>query len=725
MSKKKKLEKKLEKQCFQFLRSHPSKAFNYKQITAALNLKDTNSRNLVIRILKKSAAKKEVLEVARGKYQWSTNHKNTHEGIIQITSGGNAYVLVDEIEQDVFVHRKNINRAFDGDRVAIYIFQRSRSGQTEGEVVEILERHKTQFVGILQREKNFAFVQTRNARMYTDFFIPDLPDQEFKNGDKVLVSFKDWPKRADSPYGEIVRSLGTPGDTQTEIHAILHDYNLPYEFPEAIEKAAKDIDQRILPEEISKRRDFRDQLTFTIDPITAKDFDDALSFRLLDNGNYEIGVHIADVSFYLPEDSILDQEASERATSVYLVDRVVPMLPEILSNGVCSLRPQEEKYTYSAVFEMDSKGKVYNEWFGRTVIESNHRFAYHEVQYLLESEGLDIPADISLNGSPYTVSKDVLYALQNLNSIAKILRNKRMDSGAISFDRVEVQFRLNQANEPESVFFKTSQDAHKLIEEFMLLANRQVARFIGKQNPRKSFVYRVHDEPDYDKLTNLQTIVGKLGYPLNLNSKKLNQSINQLLTDSHDTPEQQLIDTLTVRCMSKAAYTTENIGHYGLSFDYYTHFTSPIRRYPDVMVHRLLTHYLSHGNSVPAEPLEEQCFHATQREIIATKAERDSIKFMQVKFMEDKLGQHFSGVISGVTDRGIFVELDANKCEGFIRIQEIPGDYYHFDVDQHLLVGDKTQKVYRLGDSIKVEIVRTDLQKRQIDLSIVDDTINS
>ena len=725
MSKKKKLEKKLEKQSFQFLRSHPSKAFNYKQITAALQLKDTHSRNLVIRILKKAAAKKEVLEVSRGKYQWSTNFKKTLEGIIQITAGGNAYVLVDEMEQDVFVHRKNINRAFDGDRVAIYIFNRSRSGQPEGEVVEILERHKTQFVGILQREKSFAFVQTRNARMNTDFFIPGLPDPAYKNGDKVLVSFKDWPKRADSPYGEIVRSLGTPGETQTEIHAILHDYNLPYEFPEAIEKAAQEIDQRILPEEISKRRDFRDQLTFTIDPVTAKDFDDALSFRLLDNGNFEIGVHIADVSYYLPEGSILDQEASERATSVYLVDRVVPMLPEILSNGVCSLRPQEEKYTYSAVFEMDRSGNVYKEWFGRTVIESNHRFAYHEVQYLLDSEGLEVPADISLDATPYAVSTEVLDALQNLNSIAKILRSKRMDSGAISFDRVEVQFRLNQANEPQSVFFKTSQDAHKLIEEFMLLANRQVARFIGKQSPRKSFVYRVHDEPDYDKLTNLQTIVGKLGYPLSLNSKKLNQSINQLLSDSHDTPEQQLIDTLTVRCMSKAAYTTENIGHYGLAFDYYTHFTSPIRRYPDVMVHRLLTHYLSQGSSVPAEPLEEQCFHATQREIIATKAERDSIKFMQVKFMEDKLGQHFSGVISGVTDRGIFVELDANKCEGFIRIQEIPGDYYHFDVDQHLLVGDKTQKVYRLGDSITVEIVRTDLQKRQIDLSIVDETINS
>ena len=725
MSKKKKLEKKLEKQCFQFLRTHPSKAFNYKQITAALDLRDTNSRNLVIRILKKAAAKKEIKEVSRGKYQWSEAAKQSLEGNIQITANGNGYVYGEDIEQDIFVHRKNINRALDGDRVRIYCFKRSRNGQAEGEVLEVLERIKDTFVGILQIEKNFAFVQTRNTRMYTDFFIPDLLPKTYRNGDKVLVQLKDWPKKADSPYGTILRSLGSPGDTQTEMHAILHEYNLPYEFPVHIEEEAATIDQSITAEEISKRKDFRDQLTFTIDPITAKDFDDALSFTPLENGHLEIGIHIADVSFYVPENSDLDQEAHDRATSVYLVDRVVPMLPEILSNGVCSLRPHEEKYTYSAVFEMDASGKIYNEWFGRTVIKSDHRFAYHEVQHILSTEAGDVPADVSLNGKSYSINKDLLFALQSLNTMAKNLRDQRMNAGAISFDRVEVQFRLNKANEPESVFFKTSQDAHKLIEEFMLLANKQVAHFIAKQQPKKTFVYRVHDEPDYDKLNNLQSIVSKLGYPLNLNSKKLNQSINQLLMDVHDTPEQQLIDTLTVRCMSKAIYTTDNIGHYGLSFDYYTHFTSPIRRYPDVLVHRLMTHYLEKGASVSAPPLEEKCQHATQQEIIATKAERDSIKFMQVKFMEDKVGQSFSGVISGVTDRGLFVELDANKCEGFVRVQDIPGDFFHFDIDQHLLLGERKQKTYRLGDAITVQITKTDLHKRQIDLSIVSESINS
>lgn len=721
MTKKKKLEKKLEKQCFQFLQSQPTLAFNYKQITAALQLRDTQSRNLVIRILKKSAAKKELKEVSRGKYQWLKDPKKSYTGIVQITSNGNAYILVDDLDNDVFVHRKNINRALDGDTVRIYVFNRSRSGQMEGEVVEILERFKTEFVGILQRHKKFAFVLTRSSRLHTDFFIPKPPPERFTDGEKVLVALKDWPPNADSPYGTILRSLGTPGETQTEMHAILHEYNLPYEFPDAVEAAAQQIDREIRSEEIQKRRDFRDTLTFTIDPVTAKDFDDALSFKKLTNGRFEIGIHIADVSFYMPDNSILDQEAAERATSVYLVDRVVPMLPEILSNGVCSLRPQEEKYTYAAVFEMDEQGKIYSEWFGRTVICSDYRFAYHEVQHILDTQDKNIPEDVSLSKKKYSVDDQTFVALQQLNIIAKILRQKRMSSGAISFDRVEVQFMLNQENEPESVFFKTSQDAHKLIEEFMLLANKQVARFIGKQNPKKTFVYRVHDEPDYDKLFNLQSIVTKLGYPLNLNSKKLNQSINQLLQESHNTPEQQLIDTLTVRCMSKAAYTTENIGHYGLAFDYYTHFTSPIRRYPDVMVHRLLTHYLDQGNSVATEAIEESCWHATQKEIIATKAERDSVKFMQVKFMEDKVGQVFSGVISGVTERGLYVELEANKCEGFIRIKDLPGDFFHFDLDQHLLMGERTGKVFRLGDSLNVEILKTDLNKRQIDLGIADE----
>jgi ribonuclease R/exosome complex exonuclease DIS3/RRP44 len=499
------------------------------------------------------------------------------------------------------------------------------------------------------------------------------------------------------------------------MHAIMFDYGFPEEFPKAIEKYAKDLNIGIEKDEILRRKDFRKKTTFTIDPITAKDFDDALSFTPLENGKTEIGIHIADVSHYVKPNSILDEEAYERATSVYLVDRVVPMLPEVLSNGACSLRPQEEKYTFSAVFTVNNKMQIENEWFGKTVILSDHRFSYEEVQYMLDSNDKKVNAEVSLTDKEYEVSTEIFEGIKKLDFFAKILREKRMTNGALSFDRVEVKFNLDEENHPESIFFKSSKDAHKLVEEFMLLANRRVAEFIGKQKPKKHFIYRVHDTPDEEKLTNLKSIASKLGYQLNLEAKQVNESLNNLLKETHGKKEQELIDTLTIRCMSKAIYTSDNIGHYGLAFEYYTHFTSPIRRYPDVLVHRLLEFYMSGEKKINSDALEEACIHSSNKEQLATKAERDSIKYMQVKFMEDKIEQSFEGVISGVTERGMYVELMANKCEGMVKISEIKGDYFVYDEQSHSLIGDRTKRIYQLGDSVFIIVKKADLIKRQLD----------
>jgi ribonuclease R len=603
----------------------------------------------------------------------------------------------------------------DGDRVLVYQIRKKNNGKREGEVVEVLERSSHDYIGILERKKDFGFVNTRTSRMFTDFFIEQEELKDFEHGDKVVVHFKDWPKRASSPFGKIVKSLGKPGELNTEMHAIMFEYGFPNAFPLDVDQFAQRLDLRIDPDEISKRRDFRNNTTFTIDPITAKDFDDALSFTTLANGKTEIGIHIADVSHYVQPNSILDEEAYDRATSVYLVDRVVPMLPEILSNGACSLRPQEEKYTFSAVFTVNEKMEIEKEWFGKSVILSDHRFSYEEVQYILDSGDKTVSAEVSLNEKEYSVTEDIFTALCQLDQFAKILRKKRMSNGALSFDRVEVKFNLDQENNPESIFFKSSKDAHKLVEEFMLLANRRVAEFIGKQKLKKPFVYRVHDLPDEDKLGNLKTIANNLGYQLNLETKQVNASLNNLLKETQGQKEQELIDTLTIRCMSKAVYTIDNIGHYGLAFDYYTHFTSPIRRYPDVLVHRLLEYYLEGQESINAVALEEACTHSSNREQLATKAERDSIKYMQVKFMENKIDQYFEGVISGVTDRGLYVEIIENKCEGMVKISEIKGDYFVYDDKTHSLVGERTSKVYQLGDPVGVIVKKADLVKRQLD----------
>ncbi|WP_026712833.1 ribonuclease R [Flavobacterium daejeonense] len=711
-----KKEKNFSDKIIKILSKSANKAFNYKQIAAILDKDDTQSRNQIIKDLKLLAAAKKITETEPGKYLIKVISQDYYEGTIDMTSRKTAYFICEEFEEDIFIPTNNLNRALDKDRVKVYIYNRRKGKRPEGEVVEIIERAKTDFVGVIDIQKNFAFVSTANPKMYTDIFIPKDKIEDAKNGDVVLVHIEDWPKRADSPFGKVVKVLGRPGEHDTEIHAILAEYGLPAEFPIEVETYAQKIDTSISDEEIAKRRDMRDTLTFTIDPKDAKDFDDALSFKKLENGNYEIGIHIADVSHYLEEGTILDDEAYQRATSVYLVDRVVPMLPEVLSNFACSLRPQEEKYTFSAVFEINEKSQVINQWFGRTVIYSDQRFAYEEAQYIIETKNDVIPAEISLTGSEYQVPAEIVSATLKLDELAKILRRKRMNEGAISFDKVEVKFNLDADGEPEGVYFKISKDANHLIEEFMLLANRRVAEFIGKQ--KKTFVYRIHDEPNEDKLIAMQNVIAKFGYKIDFrNPGDISKSLNKLMEDVSGKKEQNLIDTLAIRSMSKAKYSTDNIGHYGLAFDYYSHFTSPIRRYPDVMVHRLLQYYLDGGKSADEELYEEKCLHCSTMEGLATNAERDSIKYMQVKYMQDHQDQEFLGVISGVTEWGIYVEIIENKCEGMVRIRDIKEDYYTFDEKQYALVGATSNRLLQLGDEIYVKVKNADLVKKQLDFN--------
>ncbi|MDR9458297.1 MAG: ribonuclease R [Salegentibacter sp.] len=709
----------LDKSIIDILRKNGGEAFNYKQIAAKLEVNDANSRNQIIKKLSQLAAKKQIEEVERGKFKIN-DHRDYYRGIIDMTTKGYAYVVVEELDDDVFISPNHLNTAFNGDEVEIYIYNRRRNKKSEGEVTKIIKRKRTEFVGVLQLKKDFGFVVIDDPKMYTDVFVQKNKLGEAQNGDKVVVEIEEWPEKADSPFGNIKKVLGTPGEHHTEIHSILAQYGLPHDFPPEVEEFADKIDTSIKEEEIKKRRDMRDVLTFTIDPEDAKDFDDALSFQKLENGNYEIGIHIADVAHYVQPGNILDEEAYERATSVYLVDRVVPMLPEVLSNNACSLRPNEEKYTFSAVFEIDKNTKIIKEWFGRTVTFSDARFAYEEAQHIIETKGGDIPAEISIQEEAYSVKDEIVEAVTIMNDLAKTMRSKRMREGAISFDKVEVKFELDEENEPVGVFFKTSKDANKLIEEFMLLANRKVAEFIGKQKEKKTFVYRCHDEPDDSKLASLSNLVTKFGHKLNLKDKKsVSSSLNNLLESVQGTKEQNLVDTLTIRTMSKAYYGTENIGHYGLAFSHYTHFTSPIRRYPDVMVHRLLQRYLDQQPSAKEDEYDEKCHHSSEMENLATNAERDSIKYMQVKYMQDHNDEEFLGVISGVTDWGIFVEIIQNKCEGMIRLRDLRDDHYEFDEENYAVVGRKTKKTYQLGDEVYVGVKNADLVKRHLDFKLI------
>lgn len=708
----------IQKNILNLLDQHPTQTFTYKQIGARLGVTDPSGRNHIIKNLKKLAEKKIIEQHSRGSYR-AKSRKNHHEGILDLSAKGIGYIICEDFEEDLIVAPNQFHKAFSGDTVRFYVYPARGKKRKEAKILEVVHRKRTQFVGTLQKKNGTSFVRVSSKIALVDFYINTEPKIKTQDGDRVLISFTSW-KDTKSPQATIEEVLGVPGEADTEMHTILAEYGLPYKFDKHIEAEANQIDVHLDEKEISRRMDYRDVLTFTIDPTDAKDFDDALSFVPLEEGLFEVGIHIADVSHYVKPGTLLDDEAYQRATSVYLVDRVVPMLPEQLSNKVCSLRPNEEKFTFSAIFILDAFGNIRDQKFGRTIINSNYRFAYHEAQHIIETEQGEIPAQISLTNKTYTADKSVVDAILQLDKTAKRLRQKRMQSGAISFDKEEVKFKLDNNLQPTEVFVKTSKDANKLIEEYMLLANKKVSEFIAKQDSNKTFVFRVHDQPDEAKLDQLKRVISSFGYSLNLASPETTaHSINKLLKDIRNKREQNLIDTLTIRSMSKAIYTTQNIGHYGLAFDYYTHFTSPIRRYPDVVAHRLLQHYID-GNKPPKqEVFEVMMKHCSAMEILATKAERDSIKFMQVKYMEERIGEKFIGVISGVVERGIYVEVKGNKCEGMVRPQYFPGDYFIYDEMNYAFVGEKTKKTYQLGDNVLVQVDAADPIKRHLDFILL------
>lgn len=719
MSKNKKPKQKfLFEEVLAFLQHNSEKSFNYKQIGAAMEINSDSERAQLIETLQALKQNGFVIEKELGKFTIKQT-RNYLTGTIDFTTQATAFVVIGNDQDDVFIPFKRTKDALQGDLVKIVLNSNHRGKRKEGEVVEVLQRAKTQFVGTLKMSQKFAFVIPDNHKIHVDFFVNLTRIKGAKEGQKVQVKLLEWKQGEQNPNGEVIEVFGFPGEHNTEIHAIMAEYGLPESFSDEVEYYARKLDLEINEKEIKKRRDFRDITTFTIDPYDAKDFDDALSLKKLDNGNWEIGVHIADVTHYLKPGTVLDKEAVNRATSVYLVDRVIPMLPEVLSNFVCSLRPKEEKYTFSAVFEMTDKGEIMAQWFGKTIINSNRRFTYEEVQEIIEGADGEYKDEILI-----------------LDRLAKILRAERTAKGSIFFDKAEVKFKLDDEGKPLGVFFKTQKDAHKLIEDFMLLANRKVAEYLGKPKDGENTnapkgkkdgdnknlcVYRIHDAPNDEKLATLSGFVAKFGYKMNLGSKQKSvDSINKLLKDVKNKKEQSIIELLAVRSMPKAIYTTDNAGHYGLGFLYYTHFTSPIRRYPDVLVHRLLEARLNKENYSNQKELENLCKHSSEMERMAAEAERASIKFKQVEFMKDKIGEEFAGVISGVTEWGIYVEIIENKCEGMVRARDMKGDSFYFDEENYRYVGKNSGKIYALGDTVNILIKNADLVKKQLEYAFVD-----
>lgn len=683
-----------------------NKILNYKQVSAKLNLSDTDSKVAIADILTEGSQRGLFEQPSKGKFKLAQLRVYI-TGKVDMTADGSAYIVPeDELENDIYIAPRKLRQALHGDIVKVHVYERRKGNKREGEVVEILERAKMDFTGTIDISTSYAFFLADDRKMLNDIFVPLDNLNGAKDGEKVVVSIIEWPKNAKNPIGKVKTILGKKGENDTEMNAILADYGFPLSFPKEVEAAAENIDGTITADEIAKRRDFRDTLTFTIDPADAKDFDDAISFKKLDNGNYEIGVHIADVSHYVTPDSILDKEAFERGTSVYLVDRVIPMLPERLSNDLCSLRPHEDKLCFSAVFEMDDRAKVLDQWFGRTIVHSDRRFTYEEAQEIIESG-----------------KGDHAEAILKLNDLAKILKDERFRHGAISFETEEVKFRLDEKGKPIGVYTRVRKDAHKLIEDFMLLANRKVAEYIGKQGKGKNklgFIYRFHDVPKPETLTTFSQFAARFGHRLSIKTdKEAAKSLNALMTKIEGSKEQNLLTTLAVRSMAKAIYTTKQSSHYGLAFDYYTHFTSPIRRYPDVLVHRLLQYYLDGGSKINTEHYEKLADHASQMERRAAEAERASIKYKQAEYLENQIGVEFTGIVSGVTEWGMYVEIEENKCEGMVRLRDITDDYYTLDEKNYAIIGQRRKKVYQLGDEVQIKVKKVDLEKRQIDFILL------
>lgn len=691
-----------------FFHSKPTEALSLKFIFSELKMTTHPLKMLCIDILNELKDGDYITEVDKNKFRLN-DHGKELTGTFQRKSNGKNSFIPDEGGDPIFIAERNSAHAMNNDKVKIVFYAKRKNHDAEGEVVEILERANDTFVGTLEVANSYAFLVTENRTLANDIFIPKEKLKGGKTGDKAVVKIVEWPDKAKNPIGQVIDILGKAGDNTTEMHAILAEFGLPYVYPEAVEKAADKIPAEISEEEIARREDFRKVTTFTIDPKDAKDFDDALSIRSIKEGLWEVGVHIADVTHYVQEGSIIDKEAEKRATSVYLVDRTIPMLPERLCNFICSLRPNEEKLSYSVIFDITEKGEVKNSRIVHTVINSDRRFTYEEAQQIIETKEGDFKEEVLM-----------------LDKIAKALRDKRFSSGAINFDRYEVKFEIDDKGKPVSVYFKESKDANKLVEEFMLLANKTVAEEIGKvprNKKSKVFPYRIHDLPDPEKLDNLAQFIARFGYKLRTSGTKsdVSKSINHLLDDIQGKKEENLIETVSIRAMQKARYSTHNIGHYGLAFEYYTHFTSPIRRFPDMMVHRLLTKYAEGGRSVLESKYEDLCEHSSNMEQIAANAERASIKYKQVEFMSERLGQIFDGVISGVTEWGLYVELNENKCEGMIPMRDLDDDYYEFDEKNYCLRGRRKNRMYSLGDAITVKVARANLEKKQLDFALVEE----